>query len=91
VGNLSTESRYWGYPEANTNVRPSYYVPTTIGTSDLTGSMSAAFAAASLAFQNVDKAYAQVRLALLSAMSLGSLAAVSEYALCAQQQLQASC
>jgi hypothetical protein len=35
-------------------------VPTTIGTSDLTGSMSAAFAAASLAFQNVDKPYAQV-------------------------------
>ena len=60
VGNLSTESRYWGYPEANTNTRPSYYVPTTIGTSDLTGSMSAAFAAASLAFQNVDKPYAQV-------------------------------
>jgi Glycosyl hydrolase family 9 len=62
VGNLSTESRYWGYPEANTNTRPSYYVPTTIGTSDLTGSMSAAFAAASLAFQNVDKPYAQVLL-----------------------------
>ena len=59
---MSTESRYWGYPEANTNTRPSYYVPTTIGTSDLTGSMSAAFAAASLAFQNVDKPYAQVLL-----------------------------
>lgn len=62
VGNLSTESRYWGYPEANTNTRPSYYVPTTIGTSDLTASMSAAFAASSLAFQDTDKAYAQASL-----------------------------
>ena len=40
-------------------------MPTTIGTSDLTGSMSAAFAAASLAFQNVDKPYAQARFPLL--------------------------
>ncbi len=60
VGNLSTESRYWGYPEAFTGARPSYYVPTSIGTSDLTGSMAAAFAASSLAFQETDKAYAQV-------------------------------
>ncbi len=62
VGNVSEENRYWGYPEAYTKTRPSYYIPTTVGTSDLTASMSAAFASSSLALQNVDKAYAQVRL-----------------------------
>lgn len=59
VGNLSTESRYWGYPEAFQGARPSYYVPTMIGTSDLTSSMSAAFVSASIAFQKSNVAYAQ--------------------------------
>ena len=62
VGNVSEENRYWGYPEAYTKARPSYYIRTTVGTSDLTASMSAAFASASLALQNVNKPYAQVRL-----------------------------
>lgn len=61
VGNLSTESRFWDYPERFNQTRPSYYIPTAVGTSDLTASMAAAFASASLAFQNVDRAYAQVR------------------------------
>ncbi len=35
VGNLSTESRFWGYPENFTQARPSYYVPTNYGVGDL--------------------------------------------------------
>lgn len=59
VGNISVESNYWGYPEANTDVRPAYYIPTTVGASDLTASMAAAFAASSIAFQSANKVYAQ--------------------------------
>ena len=59
VGNLSTESRFWGYPENFTQARPSYYVPTNYGVGDLAGSMTAAFASSSLVFKTLDKAYAQ--------------------------------
>ena len=61
VGNLSTAARYWGYPEADKAPRPSFYIPTSIGTADLTASMSAAFAAASLALRPVYASYAQVQ------------------------------
>lgn len=37
VGNISMESRYWGYPENYTLPRPSFYVPTTFGVADLAG------------------------------------------------------
>ncbi len=64
MGNISTESRYWGYPEAFTGARPSYYVNTSSGSADLTGSMAAAFAASSLALKAADPPYAQVRTAM---------------------------
>lgn len=59
VGNISTESRYWGYPENFTAARPSYYVPTSFGVADLAGSMSAAFSSSAMAFRSTNKAYAQ--------------------------------
>ena len=59
VGNISTESQFWGYPENFTLARPSYYVPTNYGVGDLAGSMSAAFASSSLVFKSLDASYAQ--------------------------------
>lgn len=60
VGNISKESRYWGYSEAYTAPRPSFWVNSS-SAADLTGSMSAAFAAASMAFRKDNPAYSKVR------------------------------
>lgn len=59
MGNISRESRYWGYPEAYTAQRPSFWVNST-GASDLMGSMTAAFAASSLALRKDNPSYSQV-------------------------------
>jgi endoglucanase len=58
VGNITTESQYWGYPESFTSARPSYYVPTSWPAADLAASMAAAFAASALALKDADLAYA---------------------------------
>ncbi|KAK9804363.1 hypothetical protein WJX72_009368 [[Myrmecia] bisecta] len=60
VGNLTTDSEFWGPPEAmnSTNMpRPAYNVSTANGASDLAGQMVAAFAATALVFKDSDSAY----------------------------------
>lgn len=64
MGNISTESRYWGHPEAYTGTRPSFYVNASSGSSDLTGALAAAFAASSLALKRANPQYSQVRTVL---------------------------
>lgn len=59
VGNITTESSYWGFPENATFDRPSYYIPTKWGTSDLSSSLSAAFSSSALVLRNTDPALAQ--------------------------------
>jgi endoglucanase len=62
VGNYTVEKTLWDRPEAYTNKtarRPTYYVTTKNGTSDLAGQMIAAFASTALVFQDRDPAYAE--------------------------------
>lgn len=58
VGEGNVDHAYWGRPEDMTMERPSMKIDSDKPGSDLAGETAAAFAAASIAFKDVDSAYA---------------------------------
>jgi hypothetical protein len=58
VGDITTESNYWGRPEDVTWARPAYRVTATNPGSDVVGESAAALAAAAIVFNSTDPAYA---------------------------------
>ncbi|XP_064097744.1 endoglucanase E-4-like [Macrobrachium nipponense] len=64
VGMGSTDHAYWGRPEEMTMERPSMKIDTDKPGSELAGETAAALAAASIAFKDVDSAYADEMLAV---------------------------
>ena len=56
-GNYTVEQGTWDRPEDLVAPRPSYFVSTYDGASDLAGQMSAAFTSTALLFENSDPAY----------------------------------
>jgi hypothetical protein len=56
-GNYTAEQGLWDRPENLKAPRPSYYISTYDGASDLAGQMAAAFASSAMVFQRTDPAY----------------------------------
>ncbi|KAL3152997.1 hypothetical protein ABBQ38_012024 [Trebouxia sp. C0009 RCD-2024] len=57
VGNQTQEKRLWTRPEEETGTRPTYFVTTYNGTSDLAGQISAALSATAMVFRESDPSY----------------------------------
>ena len=57
VGNLTDDRLVWERPEEMTMRRPTYYISTRNGTSDLGGQMVGAFVASAMVFQQTDPDY----------------------------------
>lgn len=57
VGNLTEDRMHWERPEEITERRPTYYISTRNGTSDLVGQMVGAFVSSALVFQQTDPEY----------------------------------
>ena len=57
VGNLTADRLYWERPEEMTMPRPTYYISTKNGTSDLVGQMVGALVSSAMVFQQTDPEY----------------------------------
>ncbi len=57
MGNLTADRMEWQRPEDMTMRRPTYYISTRNGTSDLVGQMVGAFVSSALVFQQTDPEY----------------------------------
>ena len=57
MGNLTDDRSVWERPEQMTMRRPTYFISTLNGTSDLVGQMVAAFVSTAIVFQPTDPDY----------------------------------
>ncbi|KAK9828913.1 hypothetical protein WJX72_002766 [[Myrmecia] bisecta] len=57
VGNYTQDKGYWGRPENMTGPRPTYYISTVNGTSDLVGQLVGALVSTAMVFQTDDPDY----------------------------------
>lgn len=57
VGNMTADQLVWERPDEMTMRRPTYYISTRNGTSDLVGQMVGAFVSSAMVFQQTDPAY----------------------------------
>lgn len=63
VGDLELDHKFWGRPEEMTMKRPAFKIDENHPGSDLAGEVSAALAAASLVFKNLNETYSNELLA----------------------------
>ena len=59
VGNYSADKMVWTRPEEITMARPTYFISSANGTSDLGGQIVAALVSSALVFQDLDPNYYQ--------------------------------
>ena len=68
MGNVTEDDLFWTRPEDMTTGRPFFYVPVSLGASDLLGSLIGAFASSAPLFKTLDPVYYNQLLAMAQAL-----------------------